>query len=644
MGAVSHSIALALTLWGAAALAASPPATQTHSAAQDLDYGEGLYHYYQGDFAQALTTLELANQRGGMSGHGHYPQLMRAGMYLAYGMTERARAEFSAHLGQGEPEPVRDTAHYYLARLSYQARDYAAARQHLQAVGEALPPHLSDESALLAVHLRIQQSGAPSLATAAPLLEPLADNRYLALLNLGNSAARGGDPIRAQSYYRAMLDEDAPEDEARVDEYLAIRDKVYTALGYSYLEQRDYASAKAAFRGVRLDTSLANRALLGYGWAAASYHDYVLALKPWQALRQRSLLDPAVQESLIAVPWAYEQIDSTGAALGAYRESELLLTAELAELDAALARMSGSELLAHLNDAESHPSLQWGDTHSRQNWLSLDQVSVLQSDLTYLDELLISDDFQARVQNLRDLLGLADKLQQWQNKLVIYTQLWEDKRQRRVERAAQLQQQQTLQQPAALGAAHREQRQRLQTLAQERNAMALATGDTAKLWLRLQRAEQSFSQLQGQQNLPPDTAAKLQLYRGILRWRAHEQFAHNLWQVQKPLTTAEATLAEADERATRIQSLLQSEPDIDAGLAALNRLSARNDRELAALRQAIQERGNALADTLSEHLSNHRVRLNDYLAQTRLSIARLLDDAYRADPPSDGPQLPEVQP
>ncbi len=644
MGAVSHSVALALSLWCAAALAAGSPSDQTHSAAQDLDYGEGLYHYYQGDFAQALTTLELANQRGGMEGHGHYPQLMRAGMYLAYGMTERARAEFSAHLGQGEPEQVRDTAHFYLARLSYQAGDYAAARQHLQAVGEALSPHLSDESALLAVHLRIQQSGAPSLKAAAPMLEPLADNRYLALLNLGNSAARASDPVRAQSYYQAMLEAKAPEDKARVDEYLAIRDKVYTALGYSYLEQRDYASAKAAFRGVRLDTSLANRALLGYGWAAASYHDYVLALKPWQALRQRSLLDPAVQESLIAVPWAYEQIDSTGAALGAYRESEQLLTTELAELDAALARMSGPELLAHLNDGEAHPSLQWGDTHVRQNWLTLDQVSVLKSDLTYLDELLIRDDFQTRVQNLRDLLDLADKLQQWQNKLVIYTQLWEDKRQRRVERAAQLQQRQTLQQPAELSSAYQKQRERLQILAQERDAVALAAGDTAKLWQRLQRAEQSFSLLQGQQSLPPDTAERLQLYRGILSWRAQEQFAQNLWRVEKPLKTSETALSQARDRAARIQSLLQSEPDIDAGLEQLTLLSARNNRELAELRQAIQTQGEALATTLSEHLSAHRVRLNDYLAQTRLSIARLLDDAYRADPPSDGPQLPEVQP
>ncbi|MDO6749218.1 hypothetical protein Q4563_18400, partial [Gilvimarinus sp. 1_MG-2023] len=104
-------------------------------------------------------------------------------------------------------------------------------------------------------------------------------------LNLGNSAARQNDPIRAQSHYQALLAAAPPTEPELGDEYLALRDKALTALGYRYLQQKDFASAKAAFRPVRLETACANRALLGYGWSAASYLDYVLALKPWQALR-----------------------------------------------------------------------------------------------------------------------------------------------------------------------------------------------------------------------------------------------------------------------------------------------------------------------------------------------------------------------
>ncbi|UTF58935.1 hypothetical protein [Gilvimarinus sp. DA14] len=644
MGAVSHSLCLALVmcLSSVASAAETPGASDKHSAAQNLDYGEGLYHYYQGDYAEALSTLELARQQGGISGHGHYPELMRAGMYLAFGMTDKARAEFAAHLGQGEAPEVRDTAHFFLARLSYQAGDYPAAANHLQALEGALPASLQDEAALLAVHLQIQSSGAPSLNSAQSLLEPLGDNLYLALLNLGNSAARAGDPIRAQSYYNAMLEAEPPEDNNRVEEYLAVRDKTYTALGYSYLGQRDYASAKAAFREVRLDNALANRALLGYGWAAASYHDYVLALKPWQALRQRSLLDPAVQESLLAVPWAYEQIDATGAALGAYRESEQLLNTELANLDTAISAMSREALLAQLTGDAPHPSLSSAPGAQKQNWLTLDSVSVMSSDLTYLDGLLISDEFQAQVQNLRDLLGLADKLDHWSHKLAIYSQLLEEKRSRRAARAQQVADSGLLQQPAELMQERDQLANTLANVRQQRDALALAEGDTAALYQRLQNAETALQRLAASGRAPADAAAKLELYRGILSWRAEQNFAHNTWQIQKRLHQIDTTLEQSQTRAASIEQLLAEDPDIDADLARLAQVSQQNSQQLAGLRSAINARAEALATTLTEHLQGHRARLNDYLAQTRLSIARLLDDAYRADTPTDGPQLPEV--
>ncbi|MDO3381509.1 hypothetical protein [Gilvimarinus algae] len=639
MGAVARRLTLALALAAAGASAAD----DKHRAAQDLDYGEGLYHYYTGEFPAALTTLELANHRGGIAGHSHYPELMRAGMYLAYGMTGKAEAEFAAHLGQGEPQQVRDTAHFYLARLRYQAGDYASAKRHLDALGDALPESLSDEAALLAVNLTVKTGTAPSLNTAEPLLEPLQDNLHLALLNLGNSAARADDPIRAQSYYKALVEAAPPEDDARVDEYLAIRDKAYTALGYSFLGQRDYASAKAAFREVRLDTALANRALLGYGWAAASYHDYVLALKPWQALRQRSLLDPAVQESLIAVPWAYEQIEAPGAAIAAYRESEQLLTRELTALDQAMTAITPEALQAHLAQGAEHAHLQAGNSSERQNWLTLERVSVLTSDMTYLDPLLRRDQVQAEVQALKDLMDLSHTLQGWDHKLEIYLALIADKRERRRQRAEAIEESNLLSQSDKLTRERETLAQRLESIDREADALALADADTRALYRRLTNARAALEELEGKHRLPPDARAKLELYQGILYWRAAQQFADTRWQAQKQLNQLDASLADSQARSQRIAALLAEDPDIDNQLARLNRARERNLSELEQLNAAIDERAAALASRLNDHLGGHRARLNDYLAQTRLSIARLLDDAYRANAPEDGPQIPQVR-
>ena len=73
---------------------------------------------------------------------------------------------------------------------------------------------------------------------------------------------------------------------------------------------------------MRLDGPYSSRALLGDGWARAALGDYRGALAPWLELRKRSLLDAAVQESYLAVPYAYGKLNA-GAQAADYYESAL---------------------------------------------------------------------------------------------------------------------------------------------------------------------------------------------------------------------------------------------------------------------------------------------------------------------------------
>ena len=90
-------------------------------------------------------------------------------------------------------------------------------------------------------------------------------------------------------------------------EELSLYDKAMTSAGYAYLLNKRYQEAIDQFSQVRLNSPVANRALLGYGWAAAESNNYSLALKPWTALSQRNLVDESAQEVLIALPYAYEK-------------------------------------------------------------------------------------------------------------------------------------------------------------------------------------------------------------------------------------------------------------------------------------------------------------------------------------------------
>ncbi|WP_049723161.1 hypothetical protein [Gilvimarinus polysaccharolyticus] len=653
MGVITTTGLCALLAAASATLAAAP---EPHRAAQDLRYGESLYHYYTGDLPQALSVLLRAEHDGGITKHQHYPQLMRAGMYLAYGMDDRARAEFAAHLGhhtsgqdhpnQNVPQKVRDTAHYYLAQLDYRAGDYAEAAASAVIIGDTLSDSLGDNLALLNAHLLIKAGPVPSLQEAQTTLSPLQQNRALALLNLGNAAARAGDPIRAQHYYQAGLATDLPDSASGLDEALAVRDKTLTALGYSFLQLGDYASAKAAFRDVRLDSNLANSALLGYGWAAASYHDYVLALKPWQALRNRSLLEPAVQETLLAVPWAYEQLKAPRSALIAYRESEQLLTDEFTRIKHTLESLDRELLLASLrrNDLQG-ALLTQGDGRALQSWLTLDQVNVLASDSRYLQELLKRDALQDSAQQLRDLLLLQDKLNHWQVKLDIYRQLIADKRQLRGARADQIEQTDLLRQHQAL----REQREQLAgeltRIAREQDTLALADPGIRAQARRIHRARTHVAALAGNAKVPANATERLDFYQGLIAWRAAQDFADQQWRANKTLAQLDSALDESRTRSAQVAKILTTDPDLDAQVARLTALQLRNDAQLTELNQAVASATDTLLNAIRQGLVSHRNRLQDYLAQVHLSTARLFDVAYRAadNADIDAPKLPEVQ-
>ena len=89
---------------------------------------------------------------------------------------------------------------------------------------------------------------------------------------------------------------------------------------------------------------MSDRALLGYGWAAMESEDYMAALSPWQALSRRPPVSQSVRESLLAIPYAYEQLGRDGSGLAHYRQAADVLRAELDNVQRAIALFSGRGL------------------------------------------------------------------------------------------------------------------------------------------------------------------------------------------------------------------------------------------------------------------------------------------------------------
>jgi len=119
---------------------------------------------------------------------------------------------------------------------------------------------------------------------------------------------------------------------------------------------------------VRLNGLMSNKALLGLGWVHAALDDYERALVPWTELADRSTADTAVQESLLAVPFALGKLGAYRQSLANYERALDAYTREIARLDelrlaalerrieADLERGRDAELIGELEAlADKHP-------------------------------------------------------------------------------------------------------------------------------------------------------------------------------------------------------------------------------------------------------------------------------------------------
>ena len=152
-----------------------------------------------------------------------------------------------------------------------------------------------------------------------------------ARFNLGVALVRANrlaeaDPILTRGRHAA-----APSS----DELLALRDQANLALGFAYLQADQPAPARVAAGARAPERAVfeqgAARRRLG---ATPRSGDYRAALAPWLELRKRNLLDAAVQESYLAVPYAFGKLNADAQAAEYYESALSSFAAESDQLDA----------------------------------------------------------------------------------------------------------------------------------------------------------------------------------------------------------------------------------------------------------------------------------------------------------------------
>ena len=612
-----------------ATLASAPALARRHDPEQlpitrikDLHYGDVLFYYEQDKDFEALTRLLAYEHWNLMPHHEDEAQLLAGGLYLRLGLHNQAGEIFQQVLNDDVPTGVRNRAWFYLAQVWYVRGYFDKADAALARINGRMSPDLEAQRELLFANVMMHEGRFDDAIHALSAWRGSYVWSAYARFNLGVALVRTQRLADAEPFLAGVgsMPADTPE-------LLALRDRANLALGFAYLQADQPAKALPALQRVRLNGPYSNKALLGTGWAQAALGDYRGALTPWMELRSRNLLDAAVQESYLAVPYAFGKLNANAQAAEYYERAVESFSNEDRNLDAAIARIQQGDLLARVlgadrdSDASGAPRTGWF-------W----QLSNLPNspESRYLYTVFAGHDFQEGLKNYRDLAFMHDRLAHWSDSMDAYQDMI-DTRDRayaeRVPRAQQLLSSGTLE--------HMQQRDvalqnELRGIEARRDVAALGTTEERDQWARVQRVEAGLGPM-------PDSAdsaelhERLALVKGVLYLRLDDAFNARAWQAHRDLKDLDLALKEAQSRWIRVQRALKAMPtntgEFAQRIAALRTRIDTMQQRLAATQDRQAE---FLARIAAGELNAQKERLAAYQVQARFELASMYDRAASA--------------
>jgi len=382
---------------------------------KDPHYGEVLFHFYKEDYFPAIVRLLAAQQQGLISEHEEQAELLLGGLYLSYGHHLEAATIFERLLADNVDQETRDRTWFFLAKIWLQRGYLDKSQEALSYLSEDLPDNLRREAQMLQSQIYIN-SGQYERAIA--LLENWKGRTEwasYAKFNLGVAMVRSGNVAGAEQIL-SELGELNPFNE----ELASLRDKANLALGYALLQDGQPFAAKEPLLRVRLEGPFSNKALLGVGWADAESENFRRALVPWMELRSRDLLDPAVQESLLAIPYALGKLDSISQAADHYLNAIEAFYEEANRIDRTIGYIESGDIFDQFLADDPLDSTGW--------FWRLEQLPE-GPEGRYLYHLLATHEFQEGLKNYRDLHYLNNNLEQWQGSVDVFANMLETRKQ-----------------------------------------------------------------------------------------------------------------------------------------------------------------------------------------------------------------------
>jgi Tfp pilus assembly protein PilF len=584
---------------------------------RDLHYGDVLFYYFQDDDFEALTRLTAYEHWNLIPHHEEEAQLLLGGMYLALGMHNEAGTRFESVLNQDVPTGVRNRAWYYLAQVWY-ARGYLdKAEEALRKINGKLSPELEAEKTHLFANVLMHQGKFDDAIHLLTLWRGSDDWTAYAKFNLGVALVREHRLSDADPFLTAV-----GGFESERNELLALKDRANLALGYAYLQANDPAKARVGLERVRLNGPYSNKALLGLGYADAQLGDFKGALNPWLELRNRNLLDAAVQESFIAVPYAFAQLGANSQSAEYYEGAVESYDKENATLDTAIDRIRQGSLLNDLLASE---------TDSRHGWFWQLKNVPQAPESRYLYTILAGHDFQEGLKNYRDLVFMGRTLDRWNDSMEAFGDMIDTREHAYAERLPRADALLTSGANDKLQQRRADLELRLNSIESTQDVAALGSPEERDQWARIQHLEAALAATPATTE-NAELRDRLRLVKGVLLFRLNDSFKARMWQQHRTMKDLDLALREAQSRWIRVERARKSVPTNNGEFASrVAALKQRIDGLQVRLTDIESQQGGYLAQLAIQELDAQKNRLAAYEVQARFALATMYDRAANAD-------------
>lgn len=637
-GLTARLAAVAVLMLGAPAVVAD----EAPERAKDPVYGWVLYNYYQGESFDALTLLDVARERGGISGHGAYPELVEGGLMLSYGMTREARDLFTRLLeetnasdGSDSKSPrikllpeVRSQAWFYLGKVFYLEGDYGQAYENLQRVDADVLDE--SDSGLYAewLYLRAKLALRSDTFGDETLIESLRKRLrqsgpwgYYLSYDMAMAEIAAGDYTDAQQSLRALIvdmEDEAPK-ENLISEHRALLDKSRLSLARLYLRDTRFDDALTLLGAMPLDGVFSDRALFDYAIAAAGESQMQRALDALDALSQRTLFLAWREQVPYARGYVLEQMNQPRRALDAFTQAAEHYETRGEELITARQALTEENLMTRLSFLRDSDDI-ITDAYGR--------LRVTPTDFG-LSDVLATEPFQQALGELHELYRMQALLMQREEQLSTFETMLETRRIQREQRSREARFELEQQQADEWAGVHKSFRTEIEAALARENAEFFMTTEQKALKTRLDKVAARLAQLPDDKS----TASQRENYqrmRAYFDWAVANDYGVNRWAAQKQLRELDREMELFRSQRAAIETLMagDSEHSVLAGRLA------RNAAELQELKVQVQgalgQARRILMGRLDQALRQQNSELRRYLVASRHAQARLADQLFRA--------------